>query len=856
MDYSYPGYSNGLGGFSYTVSSTSDVSPKSPIPAQQPPLPASALQTCSGSCAHISALTPSGTFGPGECIENVTYDQLKKYNLIVLMILAAETDAQFSAVQHCTPYFDLEPLRASYLEHLLEGGLKDPPRASYLGNCSNISPRPEREEQEWTPIIFECLQKVLLYQKASPHESTQPGVVWILEDLVTDTVWNTPKYKKITISESSFIRKLLDIPDAALDPSHPPNSALVTSPTVDALITRRHSAPDLRASATAISPSITQKITSWAQPPNVEPLCGALPSLHEKTPISSLLNLRQGQITKAAPPADSSHLADLVRSGLAKRASEDLVQTVSSVTGTVAGVVGSIGTVVTGYLLWKQHRQRSGPRTQDDDTELAMLTPSGDGPETVGDSGIAEAGESIGGNSHTTRVVTENATSDNTGNPRNPGEGLQLTANSVKASSRSELLSDHYSGQQERTPRDHISRDVRLQDWVNTTFLWLYQMDEYPMCNQEFHECIRIKYEEVLVRQLDLVGQVGKESALRTNAEKQEREWKRLAERASKIGDGWQTLVGVIETNRDDWKKRTEVAKTEIAEWEKQSTVVKARKDECERQAEALEAERDEWEMQARAARAEKGEWEMQVAAARAERDEWELQAGAAETERDEWERQARVAKAERDEFKMQAKAAKAERDELLSHVTTNLGALERLQKMRLKFVFQDLVITVREKRFNEWVQEERIKLISQEKDLSRAEAKRQEHNRKTAETFQKESLQTRQHLETETRKLQSARTVLVTDQAVLAQAQQAYATKNAALHGEINTLEAAIHAQESKFARKKEALEFATKKIAERERVTKNAEVRANKRMLQRKLELARQEDALAEREKAMHRG
>jgi hypothetical protein len=31
---------------------------------------------------------------------------------------------------------------------------------------------------------------------------------------------------------------------------------------------------------------------------------------------------------------------------------------------------------------------------------------------------------------------------------------------------------------------------------------------------------------------------------------------------------------------------------------------------------------------------------------------------------------------------------------------------------------------------------------------------------------------------------------------------------------------------------------------------------VRANKRMLQRKLELARQEDALAEREKAMHRG
>jgi hypothetical protein len=408
------------------------------------------------------SLDSLGYFRARERIENVIYDQLKKYNLVVLMILAAETDAQFSAVQHCTPYFDLEPLRASYLEHILEGGLKNPSRASYLGNCRNISPRPEGEEQEWTPIIFECLQKVLLYQKASPHESTQPGVVWILEDLVTDTIWNTPKYKKITISESSFIRKLLDIPDAALDPSHPPTSALVTSPTADALITRRLSAPDLRASATAISPSITQKITSWAQPPNVEPLCGALTSLHEKTPTSSLLNLRRGQIRKAAPPSDSSHLADLVRSGLAKRASDDLVQTISSVTGTVAGVVGSTGTVVTGYLLWKQHRQRSGPRTQDDDTERAMLISSGDGPETVGDSGIAEDGESIGGNSQTTRVVTENATSDSTGNPRNPAEGLQLTSSSVKASSRSVLLSDHCFEQQERTPRDHISRDIRL----------------------------------------------------------------------------------------------------------------------------------------------------------------------------------------------------------------------------------------------------------------------------------------------------------------------------------------------------------------------------------------------------------
>jgi hypothetical protein len=751
MSDSNSGHSNGLGGFGCSVSSTSDASPKSPIPAQQPSLSAFALQTCSNSCAHVSALTPSGTFGPGKRIEDVTYDQLEKYNLVVLMILAAEMDAQFHRIGKSASGHNMRP----------EDSLKCSITEFSHDSSSQPDHRSEGKDNKWTRTEFECLQKILLYRNAASYESKGPAVVWLLYD--TNTAWDSQvkKKKKINIRQSWFIQKLLDIPDAALDPLQSPNSDVLTSPTVDNLITRRHSTPDLRVRARTIAPSITQSIGLRARPLTAELLHGT-PFSHQpnRIPTRGLPKPMQKQVSKAALPSDSSRLADLVYSGLAKRGSDDLVQTISSVIGTVAGVVGSVGSVAAVYLLWKQNRQRRGSTVQSDEIELAALTSQGDGCDTVGECSVADGGESTGGNASIILPTTHGyPTHNHAGNGRYPTEEMQSSANDGGASDGSAPRSTCYCRQEERTHRDHLQGDYSLQSWVNTSFFALYDIIEDSLvCKHIFLEHIRRKYVEVQSRNAGIFAQLETQSTLRANAEKQ--------------------------------------------------------------------------------------------------RAEWETKARIAEAERDEWEKQAGFAKAERDRWEKQAGAAKAEKDELLSHIATDPVASERLQKMRLKLVFRDLVITVWKKRLNEWVQKEQFKLVSKDKELNRAEAKRQEHNRKTQELFQKESLQTRQHLETEIRKLQSARTILVTDQAVLAQSQQAYTTKNAALHREINTLETAVHAQEASFARQRNAVESATKELAARERASKSAEVRANERMLQRRLELVRKEDALAEREKAMRRG
>jgi hypothetical protein len=456
-------------------------------------------------------------------------------------------------------------------------------------------------------------------------------------------------------------------------------------------------------------------------------------------------------------------------------------------------------------------RQRRDSATPDDDIELTALTPRGTGPDAVNDFNVAEDGESTGGDSSTIRASTGNTTSDNNGNQRNSAEVLQLTSNSTarpvaeyaayydagNGGYPTEYTAYHYYGNG-RYPTEEVQSSAGYEEASHGSALI-----SASGCQQEDCYC---QQEETLPR-----SHIQGDSTFQS--------W---------VNTSFLALYEISEYIPVCKNKVIEHIRRKYPEVQSRNAGILA-------QLESESALRVNVEVQ---------------------RAEWERQAKNARTERDEWERQAEVAISERNEWEKQARAGKAESDELLSHIATDPGASERLQKMRLKLVFRDLVITVWKKRLDEWVQKEQFKLVSKNTELNHIEVKRQEHNKKIRENFQKESSQTRQNLETETRKLQSARTILITDQAVLAQSQQVYATKNAALHREINTLETAIHAQEASFARKRNALESATKELAARERASKNAEVLANERMLQRRLELVRKEAALAEREKAMPRG
>jgi hypothetical protein len=456
-------------------------------------------------------------------------------------------------------------------------------------------------------------------------------------------------------------------------------------------------------------------------------------------------------------------------------------------------------------------RQRRDSATPDDDIELTALTPRGTGPDAVNDFNVAEDGESTGGDSSTIRASTGNTTSDNNGNQRNSAEVLQLTSNSTarpvaeyaayydagNGGYPTEYTAYHYYGNG-GYPTEEVQSSAGYEEASHGSALI-----SASGCQQEDCYC---QQEETLPR-----SHIQGDSTFQS--------W---------VNTSFLALYEISEYIPVCKNKVIEHIRRKYPEVQSRNAGILA-------QLESESALRVNVEVQ---------------------RAEWERQAKNARTERDEWERQAEVAISERNEWEKQARAGKAESDELLSHIATDPGASERLQKMRLKLVFRDLVITVWKKRLDEWVQKEQFKLVSKNTELNHIEVKRQEHNKKIRENFQKESSQTRQNLETETRKLQSARTILITDQAVLAQSQQVYATKNAALHREINTLETAIHAQEASFARKRNALESATKELAARERASKNAEVLANERMLQRRLELVRKEAALAEREKAMPRG
>jgi hypothetical protein len=337
------------------------------------------LSACSTACAHRTALIPSNEYRAGESLHQATYADLEDLNLIVLTILAAEIDAQ-SQPRICNlSHPDLTHLLLDDEQNLQKHLDRDdkhqfhdqiPKRSQTRGHICL--------DAVWTCVAFECLDQFLFYREARFCESADPAIIWRFGDMsygiiLDDGVIDASSYKSITVKGSLFIHNLSssfgvyktrseDVQDGA------PFS--MTRP----MIKRRKSAPKLGSQRLIKDHSVDGKRISEFERESIHSSLRRSTMARESNASVCRSNSEQVEIEHPLL-VESSQLAGLVRSKLVTRASlagNELVQTVTGITGTVATSIGSAATVA----LWmkKTDRKQAEERSSIGDIELEELS--------------------------------------------------------------------------------------------------------------------------------------------------------------------------------------------------------------------------------------------------------------------------------------------------------------------------------------------------------------------------------------------------------------------------------------------------------------------------------------------------
>jgi len=212
-------------------------------------------------------------------------------------------------------------------------------------------------------------------------------------------------------------------------------------------------------------------------------------------------------------------------------------------------------------------------------------------------------------------------------------------------------------------------------------------------------------------------------------------------------------------------------------------------------------------------------------------------------------------------EKKMREKIER-ERDDLQQLLSRRQIATDDLQRERFKFVLQDLLATCRTRElkkqrveFDTIVEAEVISRIGRLTTRLKVEAERQKHNRKVQDSLQKSLQQNAQDLDIRFAQLKTDQLMLSEQQIALSEAQQIYTTKYDRLQHNIKELGDIKQIITKLVEKHEEKMGSEKKRLAASAKDMQTRQGKWNDALLQQRLELARREIRINEKERAMNK-